>query len=97
MSVQTQIDRINQNVASTYAVLAALGADLPAEQTSDNLAQTAGTTKAVLYSPQTLTDEQKAQARTNIGVTELNIVKVDTDPGDGAAVDYPEGTWVVVR
>lgn len=68
MSVQTQIDRINQNVANTYAVLQALGADLPAQQNSDNLAQTAGTTKAVLYSPQILTDAQKAQARTNIGV-----------------------------
>ena len=52
----------------------------------------------VLYmTQQELTDGQKAQARMNIGVTELNIVKVDTDPGDGAAVDYPEGTWVVVR
>lgn len=67
MSVQTSADRIIQNVANTYAVLSALGADMPAEQNSDNLAETAGTTKAVLYSEQTLTDEQKAQARENIG------------------------------
>lgn len=45
MSVQTQIDRINQNVANTYAVLSALGATLPAEQNSDNLMSTAGTVK----------------------------------------------------
>lgn len=45
MSVQTQIDRINQNVANTYAVLAALGATLPDEQNSDNLMSTAGTVK----------------------------------------------------
>ena len=67
MSVQTQIDRINQNVANTYAVLEAFGADIPSEQNSDNLATTAGTSKVVLYSEQTLTDEQKAQARQNIG------------------------------
>ena len=68
MSVQSQIDRIGQNVADTYAVLDALGADMPSEQNSDNLARTAGTAKAVLYSKQTLTDEQKEQARQNIGV-----------------------------
>lgn len=67
MSVQTQIDRINQNIANTYAVLGALGADMPAAQTSDNLAETAGTAKAVLYSEQSLNDAQKAQARANIG------------------------------
>lgn len=47
MSVQSQIDRIEQNVANTYAVLAALGADMPTEQNSDNLARTAGSVKAV--------------------------------------------------
>lgn len=66
MSVQSQIDRINQNVANTYAVLQALGADMPAQQNSDNLAATAGSAKAVLYTPQTLTDPEKAQARRNM-------------------------------
>lgn len=66
MSVQSQIDRIGQNVANTYSVLSALGSDMPAAQTSDNLAATAGSAKAVLYSKQTLTDAQKAQARENI-------------------------------
>lgn len=68
MSVQNQIDRINQNVANTYAVLSALGANMPAEQTSDNLAAAAGTAKVVLYSEQSLTEDQQAQARENIGV-----------------------------
>ncbi len=45
MSVQTQIDRINRNIANTYAVLAELGADMPAQQDSDNLAGTAGSVK----------------------------------------------------
>lgn len=66
MGVNTQISRIKQNVASTYAVLSALGADMPDDQSSDNLAQTAGTAKAVLYSQQTLSDEQRAQARENV-------------------------------
>lgn len=65
--VQTQIYRITQNVANTYAVLAALGADMPDEQTSDNLSPTAGTAKAVLYSEQDLDGDQQAQARANIG------------------------------
>lgn len=94
MSIQTQLDRINQNIANTYTVLSALGADLPAEQTSDNLVTTAGTTKAVLYSAQTLTDDQKAQARTNIGA-QLNVATA-TDPGAGTAVDYPDGTGIDV-
>ena len=67
MSIQNQIDRIEQNVKNTYAVLSAFGADLPVEQNSDNLAQTAGTSKVVLYSEQNLNDAQKTQARENIG------------------------------
>ncbi|MBQ2720445.1 MAG: hypothetical protein IJF23_02805, partial [Clostridia bacterium] len=67
MSIQTEIARISQNISNTYTVLSALGADMPTEQTSDNLALTAGTAKTVLYSEQTLTDQQKTQARENIG------------------------------
>lgn len=40
MSVQTEINRINENVAASYAAAEELGADLPAEQNSDNLAGT---------------------------------------------------------
>lgn len=69
MSVQSQMDRINQNVANTYAVLQALGADMPAQQNSDNLATTAGSAKAVLYSPQTLIESQKEQVLRNLGIT----------------------------
>ena len=67
MSVETEILRIRQNVADTYAVLAGMGADMPTAQISDNLARTAGTTKVVLYSEQNLTNSQKEQARKNIG------------------------------
>ena len=67
MSVQTEIDRISQNVENTYTALEALGCDIPEAKTSNNLAPTAGTSKVVKYEAQTLTNEQKAQARTNIG------------------------------
>lgn len=70
MSVQTEIDRITQNIQSAYAVLAALGAEMPADLTSDNLAATAGTAKALLYIAQMLTEDQQAQARENIGINE---------------------------
>lgn len=72
MSTQArnELDRIDQNIANTYAVLNALGADMPAEQNSNNLAATAGSAKAVLYSEQTLTEAQKAQARKNIGASD---------------------------
>lgn len=37
MSVQSEIDRINGNVASTYTALSEMGATMPAQQNSDNL------------------------------------------------------------
>lgn len=40
MSVQTEIDRISQNVASTYSALSEMGATLPESQNSNNLAPT---------------------------------------------------------
>lgn len=40
MSVRSEIDRINNNVASAYAAAAEQGASLPAVQNSDNLAAT---------------------------------------------------------
>lgn len=73
MSVKTAIDRIKQNIVNAYAVLTALGADLPDEQNSDNLATTAGTAKVLLYIKQVLTDAQKGQARENIGAGTSNF------------------------
>ncbi len=67
MSIQSEIDRIEQNVADTYSVLAAAGAPMPASMDSDNLAGTAANIAAVLYNKaQSLTNNQQAQGRNNI-------------------------------
>lgn len=47
MSVQSEIDRINGNIANTYSVLSDMGAATPAEANSDNLAATAARIKVV--------------------------------------------------
>lgn len=66
MSISSEIDRINANVANTYSALEGAGADMPSQQNTDNLPETVLTIKAVRYDEQTLTDAQKAQARENI-------------------------------
>ena len=43
MSIQEEINRIDQNVANTYAALNEMGATMPAKQNSNNLAQTVRT------------------------------------------------------
>lgn len=43
MSVQSEIDRINGNVASTYTALSEMGATMPETQNSDNLPETVRT------------------------------------------------------
>lgn len=69
--IQSEIDRVNENVAATYAVLEEAGADMPEAQNTDNLAATAASIKAVQYGKaQKLTEEQQAQARDNIGAAE---------------------------
>lgn len=40
MSIQSEINRIEQNIANAYSTLSARGATLPAEQNSENLANT---------------------------------------------------------
>jgi len=67
MSIQSEIDRIENNIAATYAELEEQGADMPSLLNSDNLAAAAATAKTVKYIPQTLTSAQKTQARSNIG------------------------------
>lgn len=74
MSIQSEIERIGNNVAATYSNLEDLGADMPQTRNSNNLPETVKTIKAVRYDEQNLTDEQKAQARTNIGAADQTYV-----------------------
>lgn len=91
MSVLNEIDRITQNISNTYAVLEALGCDMPDEQNSDNLAPTAGTSKVVLYNEQTLTEEQQTQARTNIGAASAeDVSKLSEEIDDYIGVTIPD-------
>ena len=89
MSVQSQIDRITDNLDSAYDVLEQAGATMPQTRNSANLAGTAASISAVLYNKaQSLTDTQKAQARTNMGITGTGA--------DGAKGDTgPRGTGVL--
>lgn len=93
MSIENQIERINQNISNTYTELEALGADAPDNKNSDNLVATVKSVKAILYANQDLTEDQKEQARKNIGLDSwqnLNltaeIVTVGGDSGESVAV-----------
>lgn len=91
MSVQSEIDRINGNIANTYSVLSGAGATMPAAANSNNLAGTAASISAVLYGKQqSLTAAQKQQARVNIGaISEVDVPKKGVDyftPADQEAI-----------
>lgn len=94
MSIQSEIERISENIASTYGVLASEGATMPTARNSDNLPDTAASITAVLYGKaQTLTDAQKAQARANIGA----LAKADISLGiasDGLIYIFVNGAPV---
>ena len=86
MSIQSEIDRVNNNVAETYSNLEDLGADMPQTRNSNNLPETVKSIKAVRYDEQNLTEAQKAQARTNLGAVgkdlfanQSGVVEVTSD------------------
>ena len=59
-------------------------------------AASGGSKDAVTYTPQTLTEEQKSQARTNIGALDVNIetTPVDIGVGSGSRVYYVKSGWL---
>lgn len=72
MSVQTEINRIKQNISDSLDTIAAYGVLIQTTDSSNELperiAQIANALEGfVKYTQQTLTDTQKQQARTNIG------------------------------
>ena len=64
--------------------------------TPSELALYPAASDAVLYTPQTLTEEQQAQARTNIGALDVNIktTPVDIGVGLGDTVYYVQSGWL---
>ena len=88
MSIQSEIDRISQNIVNTYSVLEDAGAIMPASLTTQNLPDTAASIKAVLFKEQTLTNEQKAQARNNLGIIDkANVINYGASPNATAATN----------
>lgn len=79
MSVQNELDRIETNIANTYAVAESLGAEMPENQNSDNLARTVADVKAIRYNEQTLTEAEKIQARANIGAASAEDVRKQSE------------------
>ena len=77
-------------------------ADLTTEDKSslvaaiNEAAASGGSKDAVTYTPQTLTEEQQAQARTNIGALDENIktTPVDIGVGLGSTVYYVQSGWL---
>ena len=96
MSVQSEIERITENVANTYSVLEEAGADMPETKNTVNLPETAASISAVLYKKQTLTKEQKGQARENIGVLEPLIGSTSDITPAQVSVALLEGREVVL-
>lgn len=99
MSVQMEMSRISQNVANTYAVLEAMGCEMSSEQNSDNLAPTAGTSKVVRYDVQNLTEEQKEQARKNIGADHILVLtesELEALSQEELAQKYEKGTKIII-
>lgn len=107
MSIQSEIDRIEQAVSDTYDVLEAEGAAMPEAKTVANLAATAADIKAVLYGKaQSLSESEKQQARTNIGAgtsdfsgsyNDLKDVPSEFTPAAHDASKVTSGTFAAAR
>ena len=84
-------------VAKTFADSEIMTPEGPSTiSTPSELALYPAASDAVLYTPQTLTEEQQAQARTNIGALDVNIetTPVDIGVGLGSRVYYVKSGWL---
>lgn len=80
MSVQSQIDRIEQNVADTYSVLNGLGATMPSVQNTDNLPETAASVKTAKPTQFTnLYDPANVVLKTNINYSSSSGLSLAAD------------------
>lgn len=94
MSVQNQLSRLRQNVENTYAELSALGAEMPGEQNSDNLAATASTINIGTLLAIVVYVESGATVTASKGDTSVSGT---SDSSNTCVLTVPEaGQWSVV-
>lgn len=94
MSVQNQLSRLRQNVENTYAELSALGAEMPGEQNSDNLAATASTINIGTLLAIVVNVESGATVVATMGDTSVSGT---SDSSGTCVLTVPEaGQWSVV-
>lgn len=112
MSIQSEINRITQNIASTYSVAESAGATMPTEQNSDNLAATVAsaissasssvfTTTATLPSSSwtTQSDGTYSKALTVSGIlaTDSPIIDINTSSLSKTQEDAVIEAWANAR
>ena len=99
MSIQSEIDRINDNVASTYTALSEMGATMPETQNSDNLpgtvrtVPTGGGSKTV-QTDWNQTDETAPDFLKNKPFCDFPTGG-DTISWNGAEIDWSEGEYKI--
>lgn len=84
-------------VAKTFADSEIMTPEGPSTiSTPSELALYPAASDAVLYTPQTLTEAQQKQARTNVGALDVNIktTPVDIGVGSGSTVYYVQSGWL---
>lgn len=95
MSIKTEIDRISGNINAAFSALKARGATVPANATSDDLAN-AINSEVVPVANGGTGATSAANARTNLGITPENIGAADEKHTHSAA-DITSGTMSVSR
>ena len=78
MSIQTQIDRLRQNISAAFAAVGQLGGTLPASEVSGNLASAIGT----------IPTNSSAKATVNCGFKPDYAIFIDPRSAEGAASGY---------
>ncbi len=95
MSIQSEINRISGNINAAFSALKARGATVPANATSDDLAN-AINSEVVPVANGGTGATSAANARTNLGITPENIGAADENHKHSAA-DITSGTMSVSR
>ena len=95
MSIQSEINRISGNINAAFSALKARGASVPANATSDDLAN-AINSEVVPVANGGTGATSAANARTNLGITPENIGAADEEHTHSAS-DITSGTMSINR